>query len=62
MDGAIEKPQVLRCTFCETLFESDVADPGADGAPRCPQCGLTSAETAAVSEDDFVVCAGTKFR
>jgi hypothetical protein len=53
---------VLRCRFCETLFESDVADPATDGAPRCPQCGLTGAQPAVATEDDFVVCAGTKFR
>jgi hypothetical protein len=62
MDEAIDRLQVLRCSFCETLFESDVADPGADGAARCPQCGLTNAEPAVASEGDFIVCAGTKFR
>lgn len=53
---------VYRCAFCDTLFEKDVADPGADGAPRCPQCGLTFAEPATPKDDDFVVCAGTRFR
>lgn len=53
---------VLCCRFCETLFESDVADPATDGSPRCPQCGLTGAQRAVVTEDDFVVRAGTKFR
>jgi hypothetical protein len=53
---------VLRCRFCETLFEKDVADPAPDGAPRCPQCGLAGAEPAVVTENDFVVRAGTKFR
>jgi hypothetical protein len=53
---------VLRCRFCETLFERDVADPAIDGTPRCPQCGLSDAEPVIAGEDDFVVCAGTKFR
>ena len=53
---------VLRCRFCETLFEDGVADPASGGEPRCPQCGLTDAEPAVASDDDFVVRAGTKFR
>jgi hypothetical protein len=53
---------VLRCPLCETLFESDVADPAIDGSPRCPQCGLTGGQPAVVTEGDFVVRAGTKFR
>jgi hypothetical protein len=53
---------VLRCRFCETLFEKDVADPAAGGAPRCPQCGLADAEPVVAAEDDFVVREGTKFR
>ena len=58
---AHEQP-VFRCLFCETLFEAGVADPGPSGEPRCPQCGLTMAEPATASDDEFVVCAGTKFR
>jgi hypothetical protein len=53
---------VLRCRFCETLFEEDVADPTPGGAPRCPQCGLSDTEPVDVTEDDFVVRKGTKFR
>ena len=60
MDEATDT--VLRCRFCETLFERGVADPAADGTPRCPQCGLADAEPAEATEDDFVVRAGTKFR
>lgn len=48
---------VLRCRLCETLFTPDVAD----GA-RCPQCGSDDSEPVTAREDDFVVCAGTKFR
>ena len=48
---------ILRCRFCETLFEPDVAD----GA-RCPQCGIDDSEPVEASKDDFVVCTSTKFR
>jgi hypothetical protein len=53
---------VLRCPLCKTLFESDVADPAIDGSPRCPQCGLTGGQPSVLTEGDFVVRAGTKFR
>jgi hypothetical protein len=53
---------ILRCRFCETLFESDVADRGREEEPCCPQCGLTDTEPATAAEDDFVVCSSTAFR
>ena len=57
-----EDKQAFRCFLCGTLCEDNVADPGPDGKPRCPQCGLTLAEPVTPGEDDFVVSAGTKFR
>ena len=54
---------VYRCTFCETQFEAGVADPGPDGEPRCPQCGLFMAEPVVPGEEaEFVVRAATPFR
>lgn len=54
---------VLQCTFCETRFEPDVADPGSDGQPRCPQCGLSGARPIPPGErGEFVVTRRTKFR
>lgn len=54
---------VFQCDFCETQFEDGVADPDIDGAPRCPQCGLSQARPITPAEQgDFVVTRATKFR
>ena len=58
-----EPNDVYECDFCECQFEPGVADAGPDGAPRCPQCGLSLAHRVAPGDvGDFVVTAGTKFR
>jgi DNA-directed RNA polymerase subunit RPC12/RpoP len=59
---AHDSPTIYRCCFCETLFEVERADHAGKDAPRCPQCGIADAEPAMPNAEDFVVCAGTKFR
>ncbi len=61
MKPVSEEPLVLRCRFCETLFEPGVADATANREPRCPQCGLSDVEPAIAEEDDFIVCGATPF-
>ena len=52
-----------RCRECETVFEPDVADRGAGGAPRCPQCLLLSSdEVFAIGEREVVIRESTPFR
>lgn len=55
-------PAIFRCALCETTFAADVADPGPNGEPRCPQCGLFDAVPVAPGDDAFVVRADTPFR
>lgn len=51
------------CNECGTIFKPDVADPDRSGAPRCPQCFLTSSTVVeGVNEGDFVIRNSTPFR
>lgn len=55
--------ELFQCEFCETQFAAGVADPGPDGEPRCPQCGLTMARPITAEEaGEFVVTEATRFR
>ena len=52
-----------RCNQCLTIFEPGVADPAADGEPRCPQCFLSDSTPVAVVEDgEEVITKRSKFR
>jgi hypothetical protein len=54
---------VCRCRECGTLFEADVADRDPSGAPRCPQCFLSSWEPVAdIDEKAVVIRTTTPFR
>ena len=55
--------EVFQCGLCDTQFEREVSDPGPNGEPRCPQCGLVDARPITPDElGDFVVRHSTKFR
>jgi len=52
-----------RCRECGTLFERGVADPGAGGEPRCPQCFLLSSdEVFDVDTRELVIRESAPFR
>jgi len=62
LDGAGDEP-VWRCNLCGTEFEEGVADPGPDGAPRCPQCLMCDATRIVRSEyQSFVIRKTSRFR
>lgn len=49
---------LFECNFCGTQFEKEVADPGPNGEPRCPQCLLCDARPVVPGEEkEFVVTA-----
>jgi hypothetical protein len=55
--------ELRRCRECETVFEPDVADRGADGAPRCPQCFLSSSDPVFETDPpELVIRQSTPFR
>lgn len=62
MDQNLGNPPVYRCSVCGTAFEDGVADPGPEGQPRCPQCGLWEATLVEGEVPRFVVRRTTRFR
>lgn len=55
--------KLRRCRECETVFEPDVADRSPGGAPRCPQCFLSSSDDVlAIDPRELVIRQSTPFR